>query len=921
MEIKVSGSIMGTAITLSIGATTVSDDVKHIEIWADANAVGRFKFQLDNVGGQYNGTFAVNNPVEIDIAGATIMEGWIDAIHPIVSSDIDVFAQRLEITGRDFGRELVDLTADKYYTYQPGDTIIDNLLIISSSNITMTSSALATSMSYDSKNEYLLNSFRKICERTGQDFYIDDNGALQLFNAGSKDSNITLQATTGGGTNNNIISLERDHAEGTDIKNKIVVRGKQVTDGWTELNAGNWTVPVNATATNDTTAYVGVYSVKFTKGTATDSYLELDFSAGLYGRTYLDWSKVSQGEISFYINFAPVTQGEKVTIYLTDTNNNVISKTFNETYLSLILANSDWGTITNPVGTECKIITVSILNVFSAGDWIYHSGSSFNWLVKKIKIHVLKATSFYIDGLKLPSKMISTAQNGASQNSYGVREIVIDKLDIESQVELDAYSARYLALHKDPFTTLRITAIGDIGITAPVHNWKPGYICMVNVPGEGISNVSYRMMSIHHVYDTDNTNQGHDYWVVLDLVLTSDALDIRRLEAQTSEVSLLRELREMLSVLQQNEDVGVERYPALPAQLGSHYLISAIQYDMYWEAESAPVVLATGTDVFADATANNEYCARRESTDSSGDMLDIHTSVPGSNEYVVYFRLKVTSNASSSTIATVRIYNETNSVVVKTMTISPDLFDASDSWNLVAIRASLSSLKEYSFGIVSFVTGITNLYCDWVSITDSPVPYAIVPITILSGQGVITIASGAVPIIIMSGIVPIVVQSGQIVISITSTSVHLHDVSYVQGYIPITYGGKYALSAGGSADRYALDTNAGGILYAAATAGGSPDTAFFGLPSTVNIYSFKSIPTATTFDYFEATTSSYGASVTVGTATNTGGGHNHAYDYPYHNHSTTSTEHIHDKDDTEHSHPGSSDSGHSHGSESKQHKH
>jgi hypothetical protein len=714
-----------TKITITIGADTVSNDVKHVEMWQEDSAgVGRFFIDIDNVGGQYNAAFAVNDAVAITFDSAQLMAGNVDSVHPIIDDDPDVYTQLIRVTGRDKGRELVDLTVDKYYVSQVGDDIIDDLLSTAGSNITYTSPSSATALSYDSRDEYLLASLRKITERTGQSFYVDKDGALQLFATGGTASLFTI---TDDGANKNVLRFERDAAEGTDIKNYIIVRGTDVKDGWSEFNSSDWDVPTNGTVANETTTVTsGVGSIKFTKGLASSSWIQLDFStatqgaAGLYGRTSMDWSNFT----------TTVLAGSAVRLHLTDTAGAVIERRWGPT-----LTSGTWREHTAPVGTDIK--PQRLAAAFASNLWKFSSGSSFNWDVEKIRIEGAGAAQFFMDGLTLPEKMFSVKQDATSQSNYGVRQLVVHKNDLASQIEIDAFATDMLAKKKDILVTLEATVEGDAGVSGATNNWQPGKTITVDSSGEGISSVKYRMLKIHHIYDDAIDFDGNDFITELVLTPITTDLDIRRYEALEERVAFLRELREALALLEQEEEPKEPSYPPLPDAIGELYLLNKNQWFRFFELDRSPMSISTATDgvaagtsTFTDNDATEDLAVKRLAAAANGRMFGSDAiGAPSSGEYVSYLRIKVTSNASSVTVLQFQVYDDDGAANVATLNLAPDAFAANNTYEFFGVRSPLKERNSYRFR-GQFTTGITDVTVDWVGVSDVAVAFAVAGLTV-----------------------------------------------------------------------------------------------------------------------------------------------------------------------------------------------
>lgn len=566
---------MTTSIALTIGGTNVAGKVKRIEVQDEVNGVGRFRIFLDNQGGTYNNVFEPHEFVDIDVAGAHILNGWVDGVHRSVDDDPDVLTQFIEVAGRSVARQLTDFQIDKYYLYQRAGNIIQDMVDQHSGHKTIVTSvsgqaSLSGQLSFDAKMDYLLDAVKEVAGTKNHDFTVNFSGNLLVFSVGSQSTGVTLQATAAGGAGNNIISLEWDEEEGTDIKNYIIIRGKRVDDGWTEFNISGavvkgWRQAASGAVSDETTIVnAGVASLKFVKGAATQSWLDLNFTNKTYGYTSLDWSGLASDTLSFAIYPTAVM---KVYIRLEDTSGNRIWTMFTPRW-----GINTWHSYSVSIGKNTQIYDAVLTH---DGDWEYYGAdTTFTWIVDQVRIGLADdmwlepgGADFYLDALKIPNSMIAVAQNSGSQSLYGVRQLIVDKQNIESQLELEAEANDILAKRKDSIQTVNIVAVGAEGISGSTNNWIPGYLVTVNVPDEGINNVTYRIISVRHIFDAERPRNGFDYTVELDLAPNTATLDMERWQALRSRAGIVKGLRGMLSVLQQQEEAGISRYPALPAPL------------------------------------------------------------------------------------------------------------------------------------------------------------------------------------------------------------------------------------------------------------------------------------------------------------------------------------------------------------------
>jgi hypothetical protein len=934
---------------MTIGATNVSANIKSINAWLDVNSIGHFSVVLRNASGVYSGVFAPNNDVDIDINAGHVFNGLVDNVHPMVDQEPDIFTQNMEVLGRDYGRELVDLIVDKYYGVEEDSTsfwraldIIDDMLAESASDITYTSPGTGTRMTYDAKDEFLLDAFRNILnERLNYDFYIDGAKALQAFAVSSLASGITLNSSVGG--TNNILHFAWDENDGSNIKNYILLKGKKVEDGWSEFNAADYTVPTNGaaqdvgniikvafgaagytgcvagdigkavhdpwktlgilkhynnttrtwwvnsaltvesgvtlhidagtgqgitnTASVDLPASTGVASIRFQTGSATEAYLALDIyngGVGLYGRTYIDWSILDKGDLTFFVRQDDVdTYFQYYYVSLFDDGGNEIRFKFDESILGTsYIKDGKWYNYSCPIGASVSRFSTEE----TKGFWYSITGTTFTWKVRKIEIGAIcyepgtyVVNEFYLDGLTLPAMMQSIAQEPTSQSLYGLRQMVVSKPNIESQRELDLAAADLLLQKQDPVKFMRVWARGSAGNTAGTNNWKPGYTLTLNIPGEGITSQTWRMISIHHIYDADAPMFGHDYVCEVLLAPSTSRFDMRRYEALYNEMCFLRDLREYIRWLEQQEDAQV-RFPTPTSPLGDLYLLSSKDWTDFWEAESSMITKPSGTAVYTDATAAGGYCIRRLSAAATADMWDFIDAVrPGADAvgtHYIYLRMKVASNVSPNTVLTLAVWDENASSNVTTCSLKPDMFRASDAWQFVSMRLDGVRGHEYKIRGNSFQTGITDVYLDWIGVSTLQIPFATTGITI---ELEADLDDGLLEQDLDDGL------DDSDNDSTAAAGTHNHTYSSETGRLPTSIANRWCST----------------------TSGGPTDSSFIAILAVTGITAFM-------------------------TALNTGGEHTHGVTSPTHDHGVDSPVHDHGVDSPNHDHATDEDEGHVH---------
>jgi len=140
--------------------------------------------------------------------------------------------------------------------------------------------------------------------------------------------------------------------------------------------------------------------------------------------------------------------------------------------------------------------------------------------------------------------------------------------------------------------------------------------------------------------------------------------------------------------------------------------------------EDVEFTLLAGTTRVVDSYATDGYAAKRPSTAGSGSMW-FGSYIPfESGTYYAIFKLKVASNVSSSNVLTVDVYSDAGGGVLASRTIKPNDFPASNRYHHFAIKFEIQGapVTDLEFRGVSFVTGITDVYMDFVGIVPAHIP-------------------------------------------------------------------------------------------------------------------------------------------------------------------------------------------------------
>lgn len=566
-------------VTLMIDGTDRSSRLVEVELWRQTmEGVGRFKLLLHNDDNALLGVFAPQMVVQISPSAADLMLGYIDDIRPTVRDVDENYHERvLEITGRDYGQDLMNKVIDKTYPSQSAELVLEDILTTSGCELTLDHYGAFPTLPYRAKRKHVIDAVRDIITRIGYDCFPTIAKKLEVFEPGNKTSGITLKSISGDVTNR-ILQIDRLEAEGIDVYNYILLYGKKVDDGWTEGNAADWSIEVGMTASDITdTAYIakGAASLKFEKGTATVLRCSLHFPK--YNYAYLDANSLASATLSImvyeHVTVAPAeVTVPKITLY--DTNGDCIqylSSTRHIAHLDAIAGK--WGLISVPIGLAVKIDPFSPT---AQDKWTYCSGhSAFNWLINKIEIeqNELDLDWFILDGLSVPWSMIATAQDATSQKLYGIRYWPEDRYDVESQIELQAIADQYLRIKKNPTDKLFVVCDGDAGLIAGVWKWLPGYKVHLEATAEGV-HADYRLLDIHHIFKRD-AGRGWAHIVEANYGDLNNPVEVdfdRHLEESSPVLALLKTMHDQIAQIKEEESRN-DIYPKPPAPLSAKGII------------------------------------------------------------------------------------------------------------------------------------------------------------------------------------------------------------------------------------------------------------------------------------------------------------------------------------------------------------
>lgn len=513
------------------GAYNATSFVEKIDTWRDAlNPVGRFEVlftrRLEQAGTTLDLTkFFADQLIAIEIQGALAMTGYLDVGRRLADTAEGSHHRKLYHTsGRDYGQDLDNksLFYELSYVNEKGDDIIEDLLTLTAAEVTFASPSTAPVIpQYTVYDKTLNKSISEILEQIGYEGLVNESTkAWSMFSIGTLSSGIALKTLTNDPTNN-IIDLDKVDFDAVDLWNYVLVRGREVKDGWSEENATDYQGNTGNVITNERVDIMaGASAIKCAKGTSGGLLqLILEFSpVSLYNHANLRFDLLGSAAMSAFVKQSCTGipgYTRPLSLRLRDTNWHEIAyydTTFN-------LPGETWVKASAPVGVDTTIYSGPAMK---EGAWVRLTGSTFNWRINRVMFEIAlpnDASSFFLlDDLILPGvEMYAIAENAASQLSYKKRKIPVSRPDIYSQVELQVIADNHVAQMHEILQGLRVTAIGSAGIIEGANKWLPGYTLTVESTADAI-NATYRMMSIHQTTSKSEIAQGHDYIAELDLL-------------------------------------------------------------------------------------------------------------------------------------------------------------------------------------------------------------------------------------------------------------------------------------------------------------------------------------------------------------------------------------------------------------------
>jgi len=149
-----------------------------------------------------------------------------------------------------------------------------------------------------------------------------------------------------------------------------------------------------------------------------------------------------------------------------------------------------------------------------------------------------------------------------------------------------------------------------------------------------------------------------------------------------------------------------------------------------------------GTIITGDAKANRGSCMFRPATADAGTIWYGPYISVFAGSYLLQARIKVSSNASSSRLFILDVVSQTGGGVHGSLWISPDMFKASNEWQLITIPVNIPhGITNLEMRGINFQPGITDVYFDYAQLIPSGLPGLYSEELTISGKGDIGIGT------------------------------------------------------------------------------------------------------------------------------------------------------------------------------------
>ncbi len=453
--------------------------------------VGSFELVLQNWNSKYspNGTY----PITVGSDGSICLGRGVNCPMLLTcrvesvkyqSSPVESY---LSVSGRCWGERLFRRVVTKTYMNMKGEDIVKDLIdyYVGLSHVRGSVELVESTDTTYTKLEYsdtpVMDILREIADSAdkagaiGFDFRVTPDAKFEFFPKNSKTSQINLSERI------ETCEYTRDI---TRIRNKITVYGATdksfppAKDAWTEsLSTGDgaWTALSGTISLDNANIVKGSYSIKTAATNLYYASCQLTLNSG----KEVDTDQYPT--LNLWLSRDAAFNGN-ATIVLHDVYNNLAS---HET----------------TVGTEKWFQTQIAVGNKNADQW--QASTQFNWnLVEAVQVTLwftgVGSGSFWVDGLYFGGRRFSSiADDQASQNAIGLRELVEVNEELCSDFECESHAKALLANLKAPAETLTVqSSVLDYGASPILAGDK----IHVTLPNEGVDG-DFRVLSVEYHAD------------------------------------------------------------------------------------------------------------------------------------------------------------------------------------------------------------------------------------------------------------------------------------------------------------------------------------------------------------------------------------------------------------------------------------
>jgi hypothetical protein len=398
----------------------------------------------------------------------------------------------LTVSGRCWGERLFRRVVTKTYTNQKGEDIVKELLdyyVGLSHTRSGTELVEPTDTTYthlEFSNTPVMDILQQIASSAdkngviGYDFRVAPDGKFEFFPQNSKTSAASLSERVETSEYSKQVSRVRNRVTVYGASDKSVPEGK---DLWTEAVSsadGTWVATSGILSFDTGTKTKGTGSIKTA---ATNLY----YAACLFTlSTGKEVNTEQYPQLNFWLNLASTFNGN-VTLTLYDVDGWTAQREFT------VGSFGKWFQNQFQVGSAY------------ADQWQFQS--TFNWqavnrLLFSCWFNTVGTGGFWVDGLFFGARQYSSMQEDtASQNAYGLRELVEVNEELCSDLECQSHAKALLASLKDPAESLTVQSSVVDYATTPI---LAGDKIHATLPNEGVES-DFRVISVE--YDVDGKTQ------------------------------------------------------------------------------------------------------------------------------------------------------------------------------------------------------------------------------------------------------------------------------------------------------------------------------------------------------------------------------------------------------------------------------